>query len=99
VAWTFTHWQQSRVRIVKSEIAEAYGAKYISTKQTSLHDLTKKVGRPDIIFECTGNAEACFRAMEVLNLNGALVWTSITGGSHKVRLMRRKINLEWVAGE
>ena len=82
----------------KSEIAEAYGATYVSTKQTSLHELAKKVGRPDIIFECTGNAEACFRAMEVLNLNGALVWTSITGGSHKVEIDAAKINLEWVLG-
>jgi threonine dehydrogenase-like Zn-dependent dehydrogenase len=82
----------------KSEIAEAYGATYVSTRQTSLQELAKKVGRPDIIFECTGNAEACFRAMEVLNLNGALVWTSITGGSHKIEIDAAKINLEWVLG-
>lgn len=82
----------------KQEIAEAYGAKYVSLKQTSLHDLAKQVGRPDIIFEATGNAEACFRAMEVLNLNGALIWTSITGGSHKVEVDAAKINLEWVLG-
>jgi len=36
--------------------------------------------------------------MEVLNLNGALVWTSITGGSHKVEIDAAKINLEWVLG-
>jgi glucose 1-dehydrogenase len=82
----------------KSEIAEAYGATYVSTKQMSLHELAKKVGRPDIIFEATGNAEQCFRAMEVLNLNGALIWTSITGGSHKVEIDAAKINLEWVLG-
>jgi threonine dehydrogenase-like Zn-dependent dehydrogenase len=82
----------------KSEIAEAYGAAYVSLKQTSLEELTKKVGRPDIIFEATGNAEACFRAMEILNLNGALIWTSITGGSHKVEVDAARINLEWVLG-
>lgn len=82
----------------KSEIAEAYGATYVSTRQTSMHELVRKVGRPDLIFECTGNAEACFRSMEVLNLNGALVWTSITGGSHKIEIDAAKINLEWVLG-
>lgn len=82
----------------KSEIAEAYGATYVSAKQMTLQELTKKVGRPDIIFECTGNAEACFRAMDVLALNGALIWTSITGGSHKVEVDAAKINLEWVLG-
>jgi threonine dehydrogenase-like Zn-dependent dehydrogenase len=82
----------------KQEIAEAYGATYISTKQTSMHELAKKVGKPDLIFEATGNAEVAFRAMEVLAHNGALVWTSITGGKHEVSLDAAKINLEWVLG-
>ena len=82
----------------KSEIAEAYGATYVSSKQKSMHDLAKEVGKPDLIFEATGNAEVCFRAMEVLALNGALVWTSITGGSHEVKVDGAKINLEWVLG-
>ena len=56
------------------------------------------MGKPDLIFEATGNAEICFRAMEVLGLNGALIWTSITGGTHDVTLDGAKINLEWVLG-
>ena len=82
----------------KSEIAEAYGATYVSTKKTSLADLAKKVGKPDLIFEATGNAEVCFRAMEVLAHNGALIWTSITGGKHDVTVDAARINLEWVLG-
>jgi threonine dehydrogenase-like Zn-dependent dehydrogenase len=82
----------------KSEIVEAYGATYVSTRQTSMADLVKQVGRPDVIFEATGNAEVCFRAMEVLGLNGALIWTSITGGKHEVTVDGAKINLEWVLG-
>ena len=82
----------------KSEIVEAYGATYVSTKQTSLADLAKQVGKPDLIFEATGNAEVCFRAMEVLAHNGALIWTSITGGKHEVTIDAAKINLEWVLG-
>ena len=82
----------------KQEIAEAYGATYVGTKQTSLHDLVKKVGKPDIIFEATGNAEVCFRSMEVLAHNGALIWTSITGGKSDVTIDAAKINLEWVLG-
>jgi threonine dehydrogenase-like Zn-dependent dehydrogenase len=83
---------------LKSRIAEAYGASYISTRQEPLAELARRVGRPDIIFEATGNAEVCFRAMEVLNLNGALIWTSITGGSREVTVDAAKINLEWVLG-
>jgi threonine dehydrogenase-like Zn-dependent dehydrogenase len=82
----------------KSEIAEAYGATYVSTKQIPMADLARKVGRPDLIFEATGNAESCFRAMEVLAHNGALIWTSITGGTREITLDAAKINLEWVLG-
>lgn len=82
----------------KSEIAEAYGATYVSTRETPIAALAKEVGKPDLVFEATGNAEACFRAMEVLALNGALIWTSITGGAHNVTLDAAKINLEWVLG-
>ena len=70
----------------------------MSTKETSLASLAKQVGKPDLIFEATGNAEVCFRAMEVLAHNGALIWTSITGGKHDVTLDAAKINIEWVLG-
>jgi threonine dehydrogenase-like Zn-dependent dehydrogenase len=82
----------------KSEIVEAYGATYASTRETPLDKLAHEVGRPDLIFEATGHAETCFRAMEVLALNGVLVWTSITGGRQDVTLDAAKINLEWVLG-
>jgi threonine dehydrogenase-like Zn-dependent dehydrogenase len=82
----------------KSEITEAYGATYVSTKQTPMADLAKQVGKPDLIFEATGNAAVSFGAMEVLAINGALIWTSITGGRHDVTLDGAKINLEWVLG-
>ncbi len=83
---------------LKAELAESYGATYVSTRQTPLPELTRKVGKPDLIFEATGNAELCFRAMEVLAHNGVLVWTSITGGKHEVTIDAAKINLEWVLG-
>jgi glucose 1-dehydrogenase len=83
---------------LKAEIARAYGATYVSTRQTPLADLAREVGRPDLIFEATGNAESCMRAMEVLAINGALVWTSITGGSRPVTVDAAKVNLEWVLG-
>lgn len=83
---------------LKSQIAEAYGATYVSSQEMTLADLMHRTGRPDIIFEATGNAEICFRAMEVLGLNGALIWTSITGGEKDVTIDAAKINLQWVLG-
>jgi threonine dehydrogenase-like Zn-dependent dehydrogenase len=82
----------------KSEIVEAYGATYVSTRETAMADLAAQVGKPDLIFEATGNAEVGFRAMEVLAINGALIWTSITGGQQEVTVDAARINLEWVLG-
>lgn len=83
---------------LKQEIVEAYGANYISSRQTSIDDLLIKTGKPDIIFEATGHPGVCFDSMKYLGLNGALIWTSITGGSHDVKVDGAKINLEWVLG-
>lgn len=82
----------------KAEIVEAYGAKYVSTQQTPVDELAKATGKPDIIIEATGSSEIAFRAMEFLNLNGALVWTSITGGKKTATVPADRINLEWVLG-
>ncbi|MCA9078381.1 MAG: glucose 1-dehydrogenase [Planctomycetaceae bacterium] len=83
---------------LKEEIANAYGATYVSTLDTSIHELAKQVGKPDLIVEATGNSAIAFECMEVLSLNGALVWTSITGGTHRVEVPTDKINIEWVLG-
>lgn len=84
---------------LKEEILNAYGAEYVSTRETSLEDLARKVGKPDLIVEATGSSQVAFDCMKVLNLNGALVWTSVTGGNHQVQAFPAdKVNLEWVLG-
>lgn len=83
---------------LKSEIVEGMEATYVSTKQTSLQDLTARVGRPDLIIDATGNSSIAFEAMSVLGHNGVLVWTSITGGKKTTEVPSDKINLEWVLG-
>ena len=83
---------------LKAQIAEDMGSRYISTRHKSLAELSEEVGKPDLIIESTGHSGVAFEAMEVLNLNGALVWTSITGGDRQVEIPTDKINLEWVLG-
>lgn len=82
----------------KAKLVAAYGATYVSTAETSLQTLAARTGRPDIIFECTGSSSLAFQAMEVLGHNGALIWTSITGGQKTVEVPGDKLNLEWVLG-
>ena len=81
-----------------SEIATALGAHYVSLRQKSLPDLACEVGKADLIVDATGSSAMSFGAMEVLGLNGVLVWTSITGGDEKVEVPADKINLQWVLG-
>jgi threonine dehydrogenase-like Zn-dependent dehydrogenase len=83
---------------VKADIARAYGATYVSTEQTSLVELARQIGKPDLIVEATGSSRMAFECMQVLNLNGALVWTSVTGGDHRIEVPADRINLEWVLG-
>lgn len=83
---------------LKEEICNDYGAHYISTRNRSMADVAAAVGKPDLIFEATGHSGVAFGCMEVLNLNGALVWSSVTGGSSDVTVPADKINLEWVLG-
>jgi len=83
---------------LKAEIAEQYGATYVSTRETALKDLVAHVGKPDLIIEATGSSQVAFEAMEVLGHNGAIVWTSITGGQRDINIPSDQVNLNWVLG-
>ena len=83
---------------LKAEIAEGFGAHYVSTERTPLAKLVEQVGRADLIIDATGSSAMAFGAMEHLGHNGVLVWTSITGGQRRVELPGDEINLEWVLG-
>lgn len=83
---------------VNSEIVEALGAHYVSTRETSLGELARRVGKADLIVEATGSSAVAFGAMEVLGHNGVLVWTSITGGQAERQVPGDRINLDWVLG-
>ena len=85
---------------LKEEICDGYGARYISTREESMKALTERVGRPDLVIEATGNSHVAFETMQHLNLNGALVWTSVTGGKKVLAddFPSDTVNLEWVLG-
>ena len=84
---------------LKAEIATAYGARYVSSKEQTPQELVKEIGgKPDIIFEASGNSRVAFGAMEYLNLNGVLIWSSVTGGENSIDVPANRINLEWVLG-
>lgn len=83
---------------LNATLAGQLGARYVSTKDTSIADATKKYGPFDLIFEGTGNSGVVFEAAENLGKNGVLILSSITGGGKKLEIPTDKINLDFVLG-
>jgi glucose 1-dehydrogenase len=83
---------------LNSDLAEALGATYVSTRDVSLREAAPLYGPFDLIYEATGFAPIVFEAMEALGKNGVLVLASVTGGDQMVEVPAAKINLEFVLG-
>jgi len=83
---------------LNADLLGAIGAPYVNTAERSIRDTAAEVGPFDLIFEGTGSSAVVFESMEVLARNGALVLTSITGGSHMLEVPADRINLEFVLG-
>jgi threonine dehydrogenase-like Zn-dependent dehydrogenase len=83
---------------LNSGLIEELGARYISTKQTSLTDASAKYGPFDLILEGTGYSPLVFEAMNVLAKNGVLAMVSVTGGTRRLEIPADKVNLGFVLG-
>jgi len=83
---------------LNSSLIEELGARYISTKQTSLTDASAKYGPFDLILEGTGYSPLVFESMNVLAKNGVLAMVSVTGGTRQLEIPADKINLGFVLG-
>jgi threonine dehydrogenase-like Zn-dependent dehydrogenase len=83
---------------LNSDLMEAIGARYVSTRDLSLRDAAQKCGPFDLIYEATGYASIVFEAMEALGKNGVLVLASVTGGNQVVEVPAARITLEFVLG-
>jgi threonine dehydrogenase-like Zn-dependent dehydrogenase len=81
-----------------SDLLEQLGARYISTKITSVERGTLENGPFDVIFEATGFSPMVFDSMQALAKNGVLVLSSVTGGDRRYEIPADKINLEFVLG-
>jgi threonine dehydrogenase-like Zn-dependent dehydrogenase len=83
---------------LNSELVEALGARYVSTKKLPMTQAAEEYGPFDIIFEAAGASSAVFEAMEALGRNGVLVLTGISGGSTKIEVPGDQIMTGLVLG-
>jgi threonine dehydrogenase-like Zn-dependent dehydrogenase len=87
-----------RKPFLNSDLIQALGARYESTRDVRLLDGAKKFGPFDLMFEATGFSPIVFESMQALGKNGVLVLSSVTGGDRKVEVPADRINLEFVLG-
>ena len=88
----------TRKPYLNSDLVEAIGARYESTRDLAVLDAAAREGGFDLIFEATGFAPIVFDAMQALAKNGVLVLSSVTGGDHRIEVPADKINLDFVLG-
>ncbi|MGW7257403.1 aquaporin [Streptomyces sp. NPDC054834] len=84
---------------LNSDLVEALGATYLSTKQQSLAQNAAETGGYDLVFEATGYSPIVFDAMcHLVAKNGILVLSSVTGGMRRSEVPSDAINLDFVLG-
>ncbi len=83
---------------LNSELVEALGARYESTRRLPLAEAAERHGPFDVIFEATGVSSVAFEGMEALGRNGVLVLTGISGGDRTVEVPGDRIMLGFVLG-
>jgi glucose 1-dehydrogenase len=87
-----------RAPYLNSDLIEALGARYQSTRDLSILDGARLFGPFDLIFEATGYSPVVFDSMQALGKNGVLVLSSVTGGDRRIEVPADRINLNFVLG-
>lgn len=83
---------------LNSDLIEALGARYESTRDLTVMEGAVKHGPFDLVFEATGYSPIVFESMQALAKNGVLVLSSVTGGDRMVSVPADRINLDFVLG-
>jgi glucose 1-dehydrogenase len=84
---------------LNSDLVEALGASYVSTRARTIPQIAEEHGQFDLILEATGFSPLVFEAMcLLLGKNGVIVLSSVTGGSRRVDVPSDAINLDFVLG-
>lgn len=83
---------------LNSDLIEALGARYESTRDLPVLEGAATHGPFDLIFEATGYSPIVFESMQALASNGVLVLSSVTGGDRRVEVPADRINLGFVLG-
>jgi threonine dehydrogenase-like Zn-dependent dehydrogenase len=79
-------YSRSKAPNPKSELVEAFGAKYISSEVESPDQLAERVGNIDLVYEALGTADISFKVLKALGTNGVFVFTGIPTPKEHIRV-------------
>lgn len=68
----------------KSRLVDSFGAKYISSEQSSVEDLARMTGNVDLVYEAVGVGRMTFDVLKILGLNGIFVFTGLPHGKSAI---------------
>ncbi len=84
---------------VRQAFLETMGVPYLTSKETPIVELPKKLDRPlDFIVEATGSSKVAFDAMSSVGTNGVLCLMGVSGGNKCLSIPTDQINIEVVLG-
>ena len=75
----------------KADVAEAVGARYISSAQTPIEQMAEQVGNIDLIYEAVGAPQFAFEVLKHLGPNGIYVFTGVPRGEAPVEFDTQRI--------
>lgn len=81
-----------------ADLAQACGARYLSSWDVPIARLGEELGRIDLMVEATGSGQVALEAMQALGTNGVLCLTSVSGGAMPSEIDANGLNLRLVLG-
>jgi len=63
----------------KARLAEAIGARYVSSREVAAGALDRHVGPIDVVYEASGASHVAFELMRALGPNGVFIFTGVPG--------------------
>jgi len=70
----------------KARLAEAIGARYVSSQEVAAGGLDRHVGPIDVVYEASGASHVAFELMTALGPNGVFIFTGVPGRKEKLEL-------------
>lgn len=81
-----------------SELVEASGAHYVSSRERSIPTLANEIGPIDLILECSGASACMIEGMDILGVNGVMVLLGSPGSRKSLSVPADKLSSSMVGG-